>query len=291
MADYVSKGVLVPCLLACGVGIGTGYGLKLASLPEKSPLEVTANRTPSPLTLPNAAVPPHSVARSAKGEPIDPQSDKIHTFSDSDRAVMAMEWLFDGTDTNGLARGTMAHWAKRDYESASTWLSENLDHPRAYRFARGMVDALKDSDPVAALDWAIRCDDTVNAWADASVPILVTDPGEAERLLAESVLSPTSQKEVTRQWDRIVTARSQRSAQNLVSVVGAALAAGATIESDSFETLLGQMTIGVYGSGTFADSEFKISELEPWEEGMVKSWVNLGDDGVVRYDPRGDHRE
>ena len=68
---------------------------------------------------------------------------------------------------------------------------------------------------------------------------------------------------------------------------GAAIAAGATIDTSSVESVVEQLMTGTTGSGTFHDSMFKISELEPWEEEMVKAYVTIQDDGRLSYDPAG----
>ena len=68
--------------------------------------------------------------------------------------------------------------------------------------------------------------------------------------------------QISKITDKAQTASDQRNAQNVVSIYGAALAAGATFTGTSATTLIDELEDGKNGSGTFADSQFKISEID-----------------------------
>lgn len=68
--------------------------------------------------------------------------------------------------------------------------------------------------------------------------------------------------QISKITDKAQIASDQRNAQNIVSVYGASLSAGATYSATTLTEVISALEAGVNGSGTFADSEFKISTID-----------------------------
>jgi hypothetical protein len=89
-----------------------------------------------------------------------------------------------------------------------------------------------------------------------------------------------------REWENLLEAAPQRNAQNIVSVYGAAVASGRDDlkEIEDVQEIIERLTQGVHGAGTFADSEFRISRLDPTMAEAVENYIVL-EDGVLIYSP------
>ncbi|MGK0189268.1 MAG: hypothetical protein ACI9R3_005085 [Verrucomicrobiales bacterium] len=211
-------------------------------------------------------------------------------YDTSEQAAAAMQWLFSedsdpSPNDENLMRATMERWAERDPAAAQSWLRDNLDHPGVTPLIEGMIEKLTSEYPLVAMNWVNHIptkERRANAWASASLPILFSDPDRAEDLLKQSSLDEVGKEIVKGEWNHAM-ARSQRNAQNIVSVIGAAKAAGTSIVPESVDALVEQLTNGITGAGTFADSVFKISPLSTVEVEMVKTFVFIEDTGTVRY--------
>ena len=68
--------------------------------------------------------------------------------------------------------------------------------------------------------------------------------------------------QITKLTKKAEVASDQRNAQNIVSVYGASLAAGASYTSTALSGVINELETGVPGTGTFADSVFKISVID-----------------------------
>ena len=71
-----------------------------------------------------------------------------------------------------------------------------------------------------------------------------------------------------------------------MSVYGAAVASGRDDlkEIEDVQEIIERLTQGVHGAGTFADSEFRISRLDPTMAEAVENYIVL-EDGVLIYSP------
>ena len=94
--------------------------------------------------------------------------------------------------------------------------------------------------------------------------------------------------QISKITDKAQTASDQRNAQNIVSVYGASLAAGATYTATTVTAIIDELEGGKSGSGNFSDSVFKISEIDntvvqPRVAGYITA---TGTDPVeLTYDP------
>jgi type IV pilus assembly protein PilA len=70
-------------------------------------------------------------------------------------------------------------------------------------------------------------------------------------------------------------AKDKRNAQNIASTYTAARAAGAVVDTTSKATIISNLENGVNGRGPYANTTFKISPLEPTEEGRADDYLVL----------------
>ena len=277
------------------LGVIAGYGIKTVSSKTTPDTEIGESRYELKVS-PAGITPSGSVTNpgEAGGEDSGAQKDSVAKLSRSERAALAMDWMFGANaasaEHQGLMHQVMLNWARKDPAGASAWLSENMHHPGLDGFIQGLVDVLVETDPEAALRWAGECkseDEQLRASIKGVGALFNKNPDEAERLLADSGLSLEAQKLATSELIENVRASSQRNAQNLVGIMGAAVAAGATFDTSSIESVIEQLTNGVNGAGDFEDSLFKISEMDELQEDLAKSFVVIQDDGTLSYDPTG----
>jgi hypothetical protein len=168
-----------------------------------------------------------------------------------------------------------------------------LRHELEVSLAETSPSGLVTNRTEAALRWAGECkseDEKLGASIRGLHALFVRNPDEAERLLADSGLSAEAQEMATSQLIENVRRSSQRNAQNILGVMGAAVAAGAKFDTSSVESVIEQLTTGVNGTGDFKDSLFKISKLDELQEDLAKSFVVIQDDGSLHYDPKGGSR-
>lgn len=268
-------------IVACGVGVAIGYSL------EKQPIASESTDYSSGLK-PEIKTP---ISHSGSVE-----TKEVVSMAEQPEAVItgeaAITWLFGESEDaipadDGMMQLVMTSWAERDPDSAQSWLMNHLDHPGAKAFIAGIIDSLVVSDPVAAMEWAQHSPTDygkARAWARASIPILFSDPDQAEQLLEKNFSNEGDKENIRQSWNRSMAA-SQRNAQNIVSVFGAAKAAGAEFAPTDVESLIGKLSEGMNGSGNFSDSIFKISPLSRLDREMVKAFVDISETGSANYRP------
>ena len=94
--------------------------------------------------------------------------------------------------------------------------------------------------------------------------------------------------QISKVTDKAETASDQRNAQNVVSLYGSALAAGATFDDTSLATVIADLEAGKKGVGVFADSSFKISPLDAVVQPRVESYITFDgtvDPATLTYNP------
>ena len=94
--------------------------------------------------------------------------------------------------------------------------------------------------------------------------------------------------QISKITDKAETASDQRNAQNVVSLYGAALAAGATFDDSSLGTVIADLETGQNGTGVFADSGFKISPLDAVIQPRVEGYITFDgtpDPATLTYNP------
>lgn len=226
-----------------------------------------------------------------------------------------MRWLSE--NAYGLPPSYMAlivdSWSLKDASAAEAWLNDSGNN--AYKALAGAItegdrewlDANKgsplhdfyvlgflskatrhgDLNFTGTLSWIETLEDPTRkaeAWSDAGYKFLLKEPELIDELLASSDLPSLQKDQVRSNWGKKLTAHSQRNAQNIVSVYGAALAAGATFDDTSSpEAIISQLIQGVNGSGTFLDSEFKISGGQDVYD--AAEFIELSGSGTLTYDP------
>ncbi|MGK0184605.1 MAG: prepilin-type N-terminal cleavage/methylation domain-containing protein [Verrucomicrobiales bacterium] len=85
--------------------------------------------------------------------------------------------------------------------------------------------------------------------------------------------------QISKITDKAQIASDQRNAQNVVGVYGAAVAAGYTagtvVDTTDVSSYVDALVLGVNGTNTFADSQFKISSLDDTTKGRVAGYMTV----------------
>lgn len=79
-------------------------------------------------------------------------------------------------------------------------------------------------------------------------------------------------------------AKNKRNAQNIASVFGAARAAGAAVATGSAGAAVDSLQAGVPGTGTFANTTFKVNVGEGAEQTGAETYLTIVG-GVLQYQP------
>jgi type IV pilus assembly protein PilA len=77
-------------------------------------------------------------------------------------------------------------------------------------------------------------------------------------------------------------AKDRRSAQNIANVYGAAIAAGAPVDSSSVGAIIDDLQLGVNGSGQFSSTVFKIN-ISDAEQTEADDYLDMTTPGVLDY--------